>query len=129
MPFAPRRFDAIRSPARSMNRRGPLVAIPILLVPLLVWGMLRESAPPPTPAPESSLPSPVAARPELPLPPNLPQDVATLMRQGRPWRAARLLRERPPSTAPALVLVAARAEAGWGGWENARRLLEGRPWL
>ena len=50
---------------------------------------------------------------------------------GRPWKAWRLLRDEvdAPGTAPAYVLLGARAAAGWGGWTNVRDLLQGRDWL
>jgi soluble lytic murein transglycosylase len=51
---------------------------------------------------------------------------------GRPWAAWKLLRGyvKDPADAPdAVVLTAARAAAGWDGWSQVRRLLEGRDWL
>lgn len=50
----------------------------------------------------------------------------------RPWAAWSLLRdhvEDPGGAAPAAVLLAARAAAGWGGWGEVRALLRGREWL
>jgi soluble lytic murein transglycosylase len=53
-----------------------------------------------------------------------------LLATDRPWRAARVMRryleevEDPP---PDHLLLAGRAEAGWGGWVQVRRLLEGVP--
>jgi len=54
------------------------------------------------------------------------------IRGGRPWQATELLdsllrhsRTRPPN----VVLVAARAAAGWGGWSRVERLLQGAGWL
>jgi len=53
------------------------------------------------------------------------------MRVGRHWHATRILRRVRADTAadPALRLLLARAEAGWGNWEAVVRLLEapGRP--
>ena len=62
--------------------------------------------------------------------PDVPSDVAQLLAQERYWRAARRLRDLTgPATDPALLLVAAKTEAGWGGWENVFDLLEGKNWL
>jgi soluble lytic murein transglycosylase len=50
----------------------------------------------------------------------------------RPWAAWTALRPHmlKPESAPApAVLVAARAAAEWGGWDQVERLLEGQPWL
>jgi soluble lytic murein transglycosylase len=63
---------------------------------------------------------------------DVPAEVDTLLRAGRHWRAARAMREyleRRPDASPAVILVAARAEAGWGGWDRVRVLLEEREWL
>jgi len=59
-------------------------------------------------------------------------DIVALLRDGRPWHAARRMRDylrRHPDTPPEGVLLAARAEAGWGGWERVHTLLDGKPWL
>ena len=62
--------------------------------------------------------------------PDLPDEIETLLAQGRNWRAARRLRAMTgPQTDPAVIVVAAKAEAGWGGWNNVIDLLEGKPWL
>ena len=50
------------------------------------------------------------------------------LQAGRPWAAWKLLRGyvKDPAEAPdAVVLTAARAAAGWDGWSQVRRLLEG----
>lgn len=109
-----------------MNRRNTalLVASALATVPLL-WAASRSESPsretPSQPPAADTLARPV---------PGMPADVARLLRDGRDWRAARRLRgvvrdDSPPE----LVLAAARAEAGWGGWTRTRTLLEGRPWL
>jgi soluble lytic murein transglycosylase len=48
------------------------------------------------------------------------------MKVGRPWHAARILRRLGADTAsdPALRLLLARAEGGWGNWGEVARLLE-----
>ena len=51
---------------------------------------------------------------------------------GRPWRASRTiapLLESPTTRTPAVLLLAARAAAGWEGWESVTRLLSGQDWL
>ncbi len=49
---------------------------------------------------------------------------------GRPWQATRMLAPLTKAASkPAVKLAAARAAAGWEGWETVERLLEGEPWL
>jgi soluble lytic murein transglycosylase len=51
---------------------------------------------------------------------------------GRPWAAWKTVRGHvsdPAHTPEPMVLLAARAAAGWDGWSQVRRLLEGRDWL
>lgn len=111
-----------------MDRRRIVLVVPWLAALLLVWGIARFASPAPAPP---QVPQPrTAAVPRTigryPVPP----DIAELLRQGRSWAAARRLRDRVKSDSePGLVLLAARAEAGWGGWSNVRALLDGRPWL
>ncbi|HEU4452796.1 MAG TPA: hypothetical protein VFR81_07035, partial [Longimicrobium sp.] len=119
-----------------MDRRRLLMLAPLLLAPLLVWGALRLTSPGGTPVGEAHelprAPGPAIVAPDqgLPWPPEVPADVRELLRQGRNWRAARRLRELVRADSdPDLVLAAARAEAGWGGWGQARALLDGKPWL
>jgi soluble lytic murein transglycosylase len=112
-----------------MDRRKLLTMLPIATVPLLVWAAARLAAPEPPPRADPLAPRPAAVPARVATYP-VPPDVAELLRQGRNWRAARLLRERvKPDSDPGLVLLAARAEAGWGGWSNVRSLLDGKPWL
>ncbi|HEV7589430.1 MAG TPA: hypothetical protein VGO40_15045, partial [Longimicrobium sp.] len=112
-----------------MDRRRILPYLPLLAAPLLLWGLARFAEP------ETPKPPPVLAPRPVPVPVRVdnvpvPPDVAELLRQGRHWAAARLLRERVNAASePGLVLLAARAEAGWGGWSNVRGLLEAKPWL
>src|SRR5689334_6968385 len=112
-----------------MDRRRILLALPVLASPLLVWGMMRLAAHDP-PRVARSLEPPRTVIPAridtLPVPP----DVARLLADGRNWAAARRMRELVRAdSSPGMVLLAARAEAGWGGWSNLRALLEGRAWL
>ncbi|HST59645.1 MAG TPA: hypothetical protein VLK84_13165, partial [Longimicrobium sp.] len=54
------------------------------------------------------------------------------LQAGRPWAAWKELREyvQKPADAPdAVVLLGARAAAGWDGWTQVRRLLHDRDWL
>ncbi len=52
---------------------------------------------------------------------------------GRPWDAWNTLRPHvaaaPEDAPPGVVLMAARAAAGWRGWPEVRGLLRGRTWL
>lgn len=56
----------------------------------------------------------------------------SLVRAGRPWRATALLASRlvtPQSASAELRLAGARAAAGWDGWTEVERVLQGAPWL
>ena len=122
-----------------MKQRKLVLALCILLVPVLIWGMARLGPSDGGPEPrDPAAPRTGAASPSIASAPerddlaglDIPDDVARLLRDGRSWRAARRLRELVNGASePALVLVAAKAEAGWGGWSNARALLEGKEWL
>ena len=60
------------------------------------------------------------------------REAQTHLDEGRPWAAWKSLREyvKDPAAAPEQVVVlAARAAAGWDGWSQVRRLLQGRDWL
>ncbi|HEX7120217.1 MAG TPA: transglycosylase SLT domain-containing protein [Longimicrobiales bacterium] len=64
--------------------------------------------------------------------PEVPPEALEAMRQGRYWRASRILREylaTVPDPEPETILLAAQAEAGWGAWARVERLLAGRDWL
>jgi soluble lytic murein transglycosylase len=112
-----------------MNHRRILPYLPLLGAPLLLWGLARFADP------ETPKPPPVLAPRPVSVPARVdnvrvPPDVAELLRQGRNWAAARRLRGQVTADSePGLVLLLARAEAGWGGWSNVRALLEGKPWL
>ncbi|HVH13743.1 MAG TPA: transglycosylase SLT domain-containing protein, partial [Longimicrobium sp.] len=111
------------------DRRTQLVVgASAVAIPVLVWAAVRmaEPSPPPGERPHA----PAGAATALAEGPELPSDVAQLLEQERYWRAARRLRDLTgPATDPALLLVAAKTEAGWGGWENVFDLLEGKNWL
>ena len=111
------------------DRRTQIVAgASAVLLPVLVWAAVRLAEPstPAEPPRPPAAPATALARGG----PELPADVARLLAQERNWRAARRLRELTnPRSDPELLLVAAKAEAGWGGWENVFDLLEGKPWL
>ena len=50
--------------------------------------------------------------------PDVPPEALEAMRQGRYWRASQILRDylaKVPDPTPETVLLAAQAEAGWGG--------------
>lgn len=111
-----------------MTRRNQaLAAAGVVLVPVLVWAATRLGDPP---APAERPRAPAAAASALVRGPDLPPDVAQMLAQERNWRAARRLRElTTPQSDPELLLVAAKAEAAWGGWENVFDLLRDKPWL
>ncbi|HYW09138.1 MAG TPA: hypothetical protein VE913_19415, partial [Longimicrobium sp.] len=58
---------------------------------------------------------------------------SSALEAGRPWAAWNALRPHiaaDDAEAPrSVVLLAARAAAGWNGWNEVRRLLRGRNWL
>lgn len=63
---------------------------------------------------------------------SIPAAASAALRAGEPWRATRIvapLLDRPGTRTPEVVLLAARAAAGWEGWETVTRLLAGQPWL
>ena len=103
------------------QRNQILAAAGVVLVPVLVWAATRLGDPPP---PAERPRAPAAAATALVRGPELPEDVRRLLAQERNWRAARRLRElTTPRSDPELLLVAAKAEAAWGGWENVFDLL------
>ncbi len=54
------------------------------------------------------------------------------IRAGHPWRATLRLTPAlrdPKRRTPAVVLLAARAAAGWDGWTEVERLLSGQSWV
>jgi soluble lytic murein transglycosylase len=62
----------------------------------------------------------------------MPVHAEGLLATDRPWRAARVMRsyvERARNVAADRRLLAARAEAGWGGWREVGALLENVPAL
>jgi soluble lytic murein transglycosylase len=62
----------------------------------------------------------------------LPVQAEGFLATDRPWRAARVMRrylEEHPDAPTDQRLLAARAEAGWGGWDRVSALLEGLPAL
>lgn len=62
----------------------------------------------------------------------IPEEALAAMRDGRFYRASRILADyitTTRDTAPATLLLAARAAAGWGDWTGVDRLLAGKPWL
>ncbi|HEX7091148.1 MAG TPA: transglycosylase SLT domain-containing protein [Longimicrobiales bacterium] len=65
-------------------------------------------------------------------PPDIPPEALEALRQGRYWRASRILRgylAAVPDPGPETILLAAQAEAGWGAWARVDSLLAGRDWL
>lgn len=63
---------------------------------------------------------------------DVPSEALDALREGRYWRASRILRGYlavTPNPSPQTLLLAAQAEAGWGEWERVEALLAGRNWL
>ena len=59
-------------------------------------------------------------------------DAEVAIAAGQPWHATELLTPllaSPATRTPDVVILAARAAAGWEGWATVRRLLEKEPWL
>ena len=87
-----------------------------LAAAIACWGptLLRAQAGPP-PAPNGAA-----------------KEASLALEEGRPYRATRLLAplvSGPGPRDPELVLLAARAAAGWEGWGAVVRLLAAEPWL
>lgn len=62
----------------------------------------------------------------------VPEEALDALNQGRYWHASRILRDylaAVPDTSPGTLMLAAEAEAGWGGWDRVESLLSGRNWL
>lgn len=71
-----------------------------------------------------------AGRDQTGFPDSIVAAATRAMDLGRPWQATRLLAPlTKTASTPAVKLAAARAAAGWEGWETVERLLEGEPWL
>lgn len=71
-------------------------------------------------------------RAELPGRVDVPEAAIRALEEKRYFHASLLIREylaTARDTTPAEMLIAARAEAGWGDWEHVERLLAGRAWL
>jgi soluble lytic murein transglycosylase len=63
---------------------------------------------------------------------HVPAEALAALREGRYLRASLVLRDylaTQADTSAAAIMLAARAEAGWGDWQRVRELLEGRSWL
>jgi soluble lytic murein transglycosylase len=61
-------------------------------------------------------------------PADMPAQAEAFLATERPWRAARVMRvyaRHAGEMRPEHRVLAARAEAGWGGWSEVRSLLEG----
>ncbi|MDQ3389146.1 MAG: hypothetical protein M3483_06545, partial [Gemmatimonadota bacterium] len=118
----------------ALLRRPPLLILCAVLVLLGIGALMRAALR--DDAPEEAIAQVVRGGGGEPLPadlpPDLPPEIPRLMAEGRNWRAARQMREyleNKQDPRPSVILLAARAEAGWGGWERVRRLLVDAPWL
>jgi soluble lytic murein transglycosylase len=114
-----------------MQRNG-LVVLVVLVVSILAMSFIgRRGEGLARPEPTVSTAEPPAEGEWWDVP-GVPESVATFLSNGQSWRAAREMRRHlaaHPSARPEVVLVAARAEAGWGGWSHVRDYLRGKPWL
>ena len=114
-----------------MQRRGWVVVASVAAV--LVGAVLllgRGTNAPETKVAEMQLPAGVAA--DTLRVPGVPEAVGVFLENGQAWRAARLMREylrEAEDPSPEAYLLAARAEAGWGGWTHVRRYLSDASWL
>ncbi|HUG40244.1 MAG TPA: transglycosylase SLT domain-containing protein [Longimicrobiales bacterium] len=94
----------------------------VLMLVLLVTAVVVPTRGAPYPGPDGA----PARDPEV------PESVTDAARQGRFWRASRILGKHLaalPDTAPETILLASRLSAGWGDWRGVSTLLEGRGWL
>ncbi len=122
------RGKAIRRTGEEMRARSWMIAVAMFSTLALMGSFLGRRG---GSIPHLRPPARSEAADSLPVP-GVPEEVAAFLRNGQSWRAARLMREfldRTPDAAPEAVLLAARAEAGWGGWARTRAYLEDRPWL
>lgn len=130
-PLAQRQYRMIRSPS------APVYAALVGLATGLAFGTASGER-----AVFSAIPAVEEITPQLPddpMPPLTHAAMALAVREaeghlqaGRPWAAWKEVRkfvQKPASAPDAVVLVGARAAAGWEGWSQVRRLLEGRDWL
>jgi soluble lytic murein transglycosylase len=116
-----------------MRRNGLLLSLALLIIAVvtILLAVKRESVARPEHAAAEGGAGPVRGGDTIQVP-GVPEAVTKFMRDGRSWRAARAMRaylERSGDTRPDALLLAARAEAGWGGWDRVSALLEGKEWL
>lgn len=111
-----------------MSRRSMFALAAATLALVLVVVLIGRRAPS---APEG--PGVVEIGGDTLLVAGVPAAVAAFLEEGRSWRAARALDDHLRGSgrrgAPELVLLAARAEAEWGGWAAVLRYLDDQPWL
>src|SRR5690606_19218331 len=116
---------------RIMHRWGIVLTVSLaVLIAGTVWFVGGDAGDALTHHDASQVPPAVIAdaRPD----PGVPEAVGVFLQNGQAWRAARVMRDYlrdNPDAPPSAILLAARAEAGWGGWDRVRRYLDGRPWL
>jgi soluble lytic murein transglycosylase len=102
-------------------------AILVLAVPLAL--LLVPSAEEPVGEPVAGDVGPALARMDTA---EMPAQARALLATDRPWRAARVMRSYAQLVGDMAAdhrVLAARAEAGWGGWSQVRALLDGVPAL
>jgi len=117
-------------PAASLSGLAGLV-VGLAMSTSWTVGDVRETAAELTAAPGLEMLDPIPALPRTRLVVAMEEAKSSLARN-RPWSAWKEISDHvdDPKDAPAsAVLLAARAAAGWGGWSEVRRLLDGREWL
>src|SRR5512146_1769186 len=131
IPGAPPPFPRDLEPRPASSRREGCVPIPLPGRNLPTYGFPRSISRTRMAARVTAL---LLTQPEMAggQAPALPQPALQALQEGRYLRATRLIRAAlasVPDTTPATIVTLARAEAGWGDWQRARELLDGRPWL
>jgi soluble lytic murein transglycosylase len=106
-----------------------VVALLALAIPLFLFPHpgRNPAAPPPLPTHVPGDVGEAVSRMDVS---DLPARAEAFLATDRPWRAARVMRRYLDEVADAPMehrLLAARAEAGWGGWSHVDDLLEGAP--
>jgi soluble lytic murein transglycosylase len=104
-----------------------VLAVIVLAIPLLLFPQTGDEEP--VRAEMAGDVAETVARMDLS---ELPAQAEALLATDRPWRAARVMRrylDETPTVPPDHRLLAARAEAAWGAWDQVHSLLDRLPAL
>ena len=115
----------------SKHRLRGLIAVVGVLATIAVISLVVGRRTATVAAPAAEIAAPAAIEPDTFGFGDVPADVVAFLEQGQSWRAAVELRrfiERNAAATPAAVLLAARAEADWGGWNRVLTYLEDADW-